>query len=413
MRVAYILLHFPYLTETFIAEEIRAVQAQGVEVQIVSLLGPGRGFVQELSARLLTQCWYAPALASPHLWWSQIRIVRTKPTQYVALLLQLLRQPYPNGACILFAKRLVIFLKAVAVAAKFEREKIDLVHAHFASLPGAAAWVCARLIERPFSVTAHAYDLFISNDLLRLVATEADGIVAISEFNRQHIEHSCGCPPEKIAVIHCGVDLRQFLHRTAPESSKRVCDVLRIISVGSLNQKKGHACLIEACRLLKERGLAFTCTIVGRGTEEVRLRRLIEQHGLYREVILKGALPNVEVIRTYPDHDLFVLPCVIASDGARDGIPVVMMEAGAQALPIVSTPISGIPELVRHRKTGLLVPPHDASALADAICELADNPDLREQLGVAARALVDAEFNIQRSANRLVETFRRSLLSSA
>jgi colanic acid/amylovoran biosynthesis glycosyltransferase len=412
LRVVYLLLHFPYLTETFVAEEIQAVQAQGVDVQIVSLLGPDAGQPQPLSERLLPRCWYAPSLTAWSLWRAQFYFLSKQPRLYLSLLVTLLSRPYPNQPLSLFAKRLVIFLKAVAVAARLRDDPVNLFHAHFAWLPGAAAWVCARLLQRPFSVTAHAYDLFASADLLNLVAQEADQVVAISEYNRHFISKTTGRPREAIAVIRCGIDLGNFAGIQPVAHTQEAGDRLRLIAVGSLNHKKGHEVLIEACQLLKERQIPFVCNIIGRGEGEARLAELISRLGLQQHVYLRGALPNPAILAEYGRHDLFVLASVVAPNGDRDGIPVVMMEAGACGLPLVSTAVSGIPELVRHGKTGLLAPPEDARSLADAITTLAANPLLRQELGEAARALVQEEYNIAINAQRLVECFRSSVATS-
>jgi glycosyltransferase involved in cell wall biosynthesis len=406
LRVAYILLHFPYLTETFVAEEIRAIRAQGVEVEIISLLEAGGGPVQTVSAGLLPHCWYAPGLASLRLWQAQFYYLFRTPALYFTLLFLLLRCPYPKERLTLLAKRLVIFLKAVAAAHRLRGRKIDLLHAHFAWLPGAAAWVCARLLGLPFTVTAHAYDLFASPDLLPVAAGAADHVIAISEYNRRFLVEQRFCNEAAVTVIHCGVDYAQLAALAGERRARAAGAPIRILSVGSLNAKKGHEYLIEACRLLDERQLPFTCTIIGGGGGELLLRRQIERHGLHERVQLCGARSQEEVLPAYRDHDLFVLAAVVAPNGDQDGIPVVMMEAGAFGLPLLSTQVSGIPELVQHERTGLLVPPKDAEALADAIDRLAADPALRQEYGSEARLLVQTEFNVAVNAQRLVTMFQ-------
>ena len=406
MRVAYLLLHFPFLTETFVAEEIKAVRDLGVDVQIVSLLEADPRPAQQLSRALLPYCWYAPGLASSQLWWAQFYFLLTRGGAYLALLWRLLRCPYPTKPLSLFAKRLVIFLKAVAVAHHLRHYNVDLFHSHFAWLSGAAAWVCARLLKTPFTVTTHAYDLFAKDDLLALVAGEASQVVTISEFNRQYIAQRGVRAPDGISVIRCGVDLEQIAGVNGDHAPVNAGPV-RILSVGSLVPKKGHRDLVEACRILKERSIPFRCTIIGGGGDESGLRSLIAQFDLTSEVSLRGALPNHEIIQAYREHDIFALASVVAPNGDRDGIPVVMMEAGALGLPLVSTHVSGIPELVQHGRTGLLAPAGDAAALADALATLAGDPALRRRLGQAANALVSAEYGITLNAQRLVTLFRQ------
>jgi glycosyltransferase involved in cell wall biosynthesis len=302
-------------------------------------------------------------------------------------------------------KRLAIFLRAVGAAHQLKGEGVDLLHSHFAWLSGAAAWVCSRLLGIPFTVTTHAYDHYFSNDLLSLVVNQADHVVTISEYNRQHLKTEVGRPSGDISVIHCGVNV-QLLRRKQIEEDERVPNQpIRILSVGSLQAKKGHTYLIDACHHLERRGIEFRCSIVGAGPAESALRRKIGEANLQTRVHLLGARPHPDILDSYHQHDIFVLASVVASGGDMDGIPVVLMEAGAASLPLVSTRVSGIPELVRHGQTGLLVEPGNATALADAIATLAADPVLRDSLGQRARLLVCSEFDIETNAGHLASLF--------
>jgi colanic acid/amylovoran biosynthesis glycosyltransferase len=404
IRVAYILLHFPHLTETFVAEEIQALRLQGINVQIVSLLSPKLAPAQPLSEQLLPYTWYAPDLLSLSLWKAHYRFLFKSPCLYLRLLTHLLRQSYnARHFLTMLLKRLVIFAKAVAVAHHLEGSDVTLLHAHFARLPGAAAWIIARFLDLPFTVTVHAFEIYsYKNDLLNLVVSQADQVITISEHNRGQIAALTDCSTEAIQVIHCGVNLARLIGgRPQIHAKASRHDHLRILSVGSLVPKKGHTYLIAACNLLKERGLNFTCTIIGSGPQEPALSQQIKASDLQKHVKLLGAQPHPEIIKAYYQHDLFVLASVVAFGGDRDGIPVVLMEAGALNLPLISTQISGIPELVRHNETGLLVPSGDAEALADAITTLATNSELRFCLGQQASSLVRSEFDIDCNILRL------------
>ena len=412
LRVAYILQYFPRLTETFVADEIQAVCAQGVDVQIVSLLTPGEGLVSPASRELLSRTWYAPGPFSLGLWRDQIHFVRLQPKLYWRLLVTLLSQPYRGYGLTLFLKRLVTFLKAVSAARYLTGQDIDLLHAHFAWLPAAAAWVSARLLGKPFTVTVHAYDLYSQkNDLTPLIAREAAHLVAISEFNRSHLA-TLAAEVAPITLIHCGVDLSG--PATEPGDRSQVAgSPLRILSVGSLVDKKGHRFLISACKILREQGVDFTCTIIGAGPQEEALRRQIDAAQLQQLVELLGARTHPEVLASYPDFDVFVLPSVITADGDRDGIPVVLIEAGSAGLPLVSSPISGIPEVVLHEQTGLLVPPGDPVSLAEAIRVLAQDPGLRARLGQNARERIRDRFDIQGTSAQLRAVFQSTVRNRA
>ena len=267
----------------------------------------------------------------------------------------------------------------------------------------------ARLINKPFTVTVHAFDLYSAkNDLLRLVTREANHIIAISEYNRTKVAALETCSAESISVIHCGVDLVKFDKDKDFESS--VADPIKILSVGSLTAKKGHKILVEACRLLKKKNVDFTCSIIGSGPDEVALSDQINAYDLQDCVRLLGGRPHPEIISAYYAHDIFVLACTISPDGDRDGIPVVLMEAGRAGLPLVSTSVSGIPELIYHMQTGWLVPPDDPVALADAICALAADSVLRARFGKNVQALVETEFRIENSVTQLSDLFHKIFL---
>jgi colanic acid/amylovoran biosynthesis glycosyltransferase len=180
---------------------------------------------------------------------------------------------------------------------------------------------------------------------------------------------------------------------------------LRIISVGSLVRKKGHHDLIASCRVLANEGVQFTCTIVGDGPERVTLQAQIQRLGLQEHVHLAGALIQARVFDALDEHDLFVLASVVTSNGNRDGIPVALMEAAHSALPIVSTNVSGIPELIRHHETGMLVQPGCPGMLAETIMTLAAKPALCSMLGANAQLCVAQSFSIAKSVDQLSNVF--------
>lgn len=411
-KVAYILLHFPYLTETFVAEEIRILRSMDIDVRIVSLLNPGPGPMQPVSTQLLPYTWYAPGILAPSLWRAQIYFLRQLPHIYFRSLGNLLCQPYTKKAIPTFFKRLLVFLKAVSVAYYLDESDIQLLHSHFAWLSGAAANVVSRLLNKPFTVTVHAFDIFsYKNDLLGSVCKDASHVIAISEKNQRHIEALKVCSPKSISVIHCGVNLAEIDKSTQGRHERKEDNLLRILSVGSLVNKKGHTYLIDACNILKLRGQNYQCSIIGDGPEKATLLRKIEAYGLQNHVNLLGALSHPEIMSIYRQYDVFVLASVVSPSGDQDGIPVVLMEAGACGLPLISTNVSGIPELVRQGETGLIVPPKKPDVLADTLNSLAIDKKLRNRLGQNAKALVDAEFNSEINAFRVKTLFDKIIVA--
>lgn len=404
LEVAYILLRFPHLTETFVADEIWEIQQQGVRVRLFSLLRPRDDSVQPVSKRLAKDARYAPEFYSWRLWWAQLYFFARSPRIYLSLLTRLIRQPYPRTFVPVFLRRGLIFLKAVSLAHELRATPIKLVHTHFAWLSGAAAMVISALLDIPFTVTIHAYDIYASNDLLSLTVRSASRIIAISEYNKQMVLGMCpGLSEDLISVIHCGINLELFTPLT--QSSHE--GTLSILSVGSLIEKKGHEYLIRACQQLKAKGVDFRCTIIGKGPDEEHLKQLVRDYDLEDRVVLAGACPRDVVLEAYRRSDLFVLACVVAQGGDQDGIPVALMEAMAMHVPAISTPVSGIPELVRPTDTGWLVPQRDVTAIANAIVHLAGDDEVRGHLARNARVLIEREFEIKGNVSRLIDVFRQ------
>lgn len=405
-NVAYVLLRFPFLTETFVADEIWHLKSQGFRVRVLSLLPPRNGAAHRVSSELAKETRYAPEWYSPRLWAAQLYFLLHCPRRYLDLLIRLLRQPRRGAPARTFLQRMLIFLKAVALALELRKAGIQLVHTHFAWLSGAAAMVISGLLRIPYTVTVHAYDIYASNDLLEFVVRSASKVIAISEYNKvQVLAAAPGLSQDSIAVIHCGIDLTMFTpahpnHREGP---------LRILSVGSLIEKKGHTFLIGACEELQARGVNLICTIIGQGPQAQAVQELIRARGLEKRVVLAGGCSREEVLQAYCHADLFVLASVVAADGDRDGIPVVLMEAMAMRLPVISTHVSGIPELVRHDETGWLVPERDARSIADAVLFLSTHGEKSERLACNGRALIEQQFNIRSNVGRLAKEFRTAI----
>jgi colanic acid/amylovoran biosynthesis glycosyltransferase len=205
-------------------------------------------------------------------------------------------------------------------------------------------------------------------------------------------------------VIRCGVDTRVF----SPPVARPADGPLQIVCIGTLHEVKGQTHLIEACRLLREAGLRFTCRLVGEGPDREALETRIAAAGLSRQVELVGARTRPEIATMLRDADVLVLPSVPTSRGQREGLPVVLMEAMSAGLPVVASGISGIPELVEDGVTGLLVPPGQPVAIAAAVERLGHDPTLRRRLGAAARERVLADFDVDRNAAALAARFARS-----
>ena len=407
-RVAYIMSRFPKLTETFVLFEILAVRDHGATVDVFPLRREAAARMHPEAAALLKEACFRPAVG-----WRTLRAnlaaLRRRPRAYFGALLTLLRATAGSARYLLGG--LLTFPKAIAFADEMTRRGVTHVHAHFASHPAVAAFVIHRLAGIPYSFTAHGSDLHRDRHMLREKVSEASFVVAISRYNRDRIVAECGdAALGKTMVVHCGVDTQRF--RPATPTARggdtdltRARHPTRLLCVGTLHEVKGQAILIEACRRLQQRGVGVLLELVGDGPDRFALQQQIRRAGLHDRVRLRGSLTSGGVVDCLAHAQVAVAPSVPSRDGRREGIPVALMEAMACGVPVVASRLSGIPELVEHDKSGLLVEPGDATALADAIELLCCKPDLRERLAREARHKVLSEFNLASQAAKLARLF--------
>jgi glycosyltransferase involved in cell wall biosynthesis len=279
------------------------------------------------------------------------------------------------------------------------------VHAGFAGNEASVVWVASRFADVSFSFTSHSsrYEPLLA-EKVRLAAF----VVAISDYERARLRQVVDpTTAERIIVCRYGVD--PLVWRRSTLSGQGGDLEGGIISVGSLVDKKGHRVLIEAVRLLADRGVSVECCIVGDGPMRGRLDDLIVRLSVDDRVRLVGALPTPEVRREVERAMVFALPCVVSPTEGGDGIPVSLMEAMALEKACVSTPVAGIPELVVDGQTGLLAREGDASSLADALERLLEDRRLRATLGAAARRIVESEYNSEANAAILVRLFEQAV----
>ncbi len=397
-RVAYLMSWFPAPTETFILHELLELRRQGLELDVFPLLGAAPGprhpGVDELLARTRYHRGLSAEVVAAQLHW----LVR-RPRAYLRAWARAIRGNLRSPGFL--ARALVVVPRAAFIARQIEARGHTHVHAHWATHPALAALVVKELTGTGYSFTAHAHDLYLDRAMLEEKVREARFVVTISEFNRALLRDLYGeAAARKTSVIRCGVDPARFQPRPHPARTGPAI----IACIAGLRDYKGHRYLVDACAALRERGVSFRCLLVGDGPERAALARQIAARSL-REVELLGAQPQDKVRELLATADVLVHPSVITEKGMMDGIPVALMEAMATACPVVSTRVSGIPELVRDGKTGLLVEQRDATALADAIQRLVEDPALARSLGMAGRRAVLREFTLERNGALLLERF--------
>ena len=401
MRVAYVVSLFPKISETFILREMQALRARGADITVISLKSRRESLAHAGASEFEADTIYVdgaiPAASA------MARDLATRPLASGRALARA-----AAGCAAIAPADMLKSLPLVAVAARVGRllraRRVDRVHAHWATYPALVAWAIRRLEGIPYSITAHAHDIFAPNPILRHKILESDFAVTISEYNRRHLARVCGAEAaRRVRVLHCGVPLGEYAARETPPPPGRV----HLVSIGRLVDYKGFPTLIRAIALLRARGRDVTCEILGDGPLEPMLRLLLRDFGLADRVRLAGSRPMDEVRRAISAASAFALACERGRGGLMDGIPVVLMEAMALGVPVVSTRLSGIPELIEDGRTGLLVEPGDARAFADAIDAVTADRALAERLASAARRHVEEHFDVAKSAEALLALMER------
>jgi glycosyltransferase involved in cell wall biosynthesis len=299
-----------------------------------------------------------------------------------------------------------MLLLAGYYARLIRRDGIRHLHGTFGTRTTTLACVTAMLSGRDYSFTTHAYDIYRPNPSLVWKTNGARFMRTISQFNKRYIEDVYrGTEPSKVRVVYLGVDTALFCPQ-APNGKPP--GPVRLLAVGNLIEKKGHAVLVRACRLLLDQGYRFHCAIIGEGEQHDAIQQEVARLGLTGHVELLGGRTHDEVRRQLQQSQVFVLPCVDARNQNEDldGIPVALMEAMAQGVPVVSTTISGIPELIEDGVSGLLVPEKDEARLAGALGQLIRDKDLRAALGSGGRRRIEDRFDLAANVKRLAGLYR-------
>lgn len=392
-RVAYVMSRFPKLTETFVLDEILELERSGVSVEVFPLWRESADVVHPEARPVVSRAHFTPTLDAAILG-DNARCLLRAPARYLGTLATLVRANLRSPRFL--AGALAIFPKACSFAVRMRALDVQHVHAHFASHPAAAAFVVGRLAGIPWSFTAHGSDLHREQAMLREKVDEAKFVVAISQFNRRFILERVGESfADKIRVIHCGVDPDRHA-RGVLESG-----ALEIGCIGTLHAVKGQRFLLDACAELSKLGVEWRCHLIGDGPDRRALESQARTLGLEGRVVFHGSCERERVRELLAGINVVVAPSVPTSDGRREGIPVVLMEAGACGLALVASRLSGIPELVVDGETGLLVEPGDAQGLARALARMAAEPETRARLGRAVRRRIESDFCLERNVAQL------------
>jgi glycosyltransferase involved in cell wall biosynthesis len=397
MRLGYLYSRYPVLSQTFCDAEMLALERLGFELEIGSVHPPLTSLRHEHIACLRAPIHYAPPQEILKISEKTAKTNGNWPRDLVD------RHERKYGAGVKAEQRA---RNALYFADHFKRRGVDHVHVHFANRAAHTAMFLKEISGIPFSVTAHGQDFMKdlgNDDLLREICDAAEFVAAETDYSRDLLRQRC--PDSRIHRVYNGMDLTRFPARRYEMSEDTVP---RIVSIGRLVAFKGFEHLIDACAQLARRGLNFTCEIIGDGPLRADLEARIKKLNLSDRVHLLGSLSQGAVLEKLWAANIFALASVTDAQGASDVFPTVIIEAMAATRPVVSTHLAGIPESVVHGETGLLVPPEDTMALAEALGRLIQDGKLRLHYGRAGRERIEQHFRIEHTVAPLIQLLRQT-----
>jgi glycosyltransferase involved in cell wall biosynthesis len=399
---------YPRLSETFVAQELLSLEEAGFRLHIVAMRRPTDKAVHPVHERIAAPVDYLP------------EYLHDEPLRVLRSLFAARRLPGFRNALSLFWKdlrrdvtrnRIRRFGQAAVLAVEMP-EQARQIYAHFIHTPGSVARYAAAMTGLPWSCSAHAKDIWTTPDWeLREKLADADFAVTCTEAGLDRLASLA--PTGKVRLVHHGLDLARFRPLRVPPQNRDGADPskpVRFLTVARAVEKKGLDVLVEALSRLPS-DIAWTWTHIG-GGETKTLKALASLRGIADRCRFLGSRAQAEVMAAYRDADVFALPCRIAADGDRDGLPNVLMEAGSQGLALVSTGVAGVGELIEDNATGLIVPSDDVAALARTLERLARAPEERHRLGRAASRKVFARFDHAKAIDGLIRLFPRELRSA-
>lgn len=399
-----ILKGYPRISETFISAEILLLESLGIPIEIYSLRQPRENFTHENVRNIKARVTYVPEYVLPN--WSELlstncelfgRIGPLYAKCFFRAVLRAFERKSPAT--------LRHFLQAGHLAStRLLGRPVSHLHAHFCHTPTSVALFASELTGLPFSFTAHAKDIYTSPpDQLARKISRASFVVTCTGYNATYLSKIRDRAGSKtpIHTIYHGIDLDFFSF--AERSPAPSAPPYLILSVGRLVAKKGYDDLLRALKLLDDTGVEFELVQIGSGEIESTIRNMVGELGLGHRVKMLGTLTRREVVEWYRRADCFALSCKVASNGDRDGIPNVLVEAMAIGLPVVATRVSAIPELVEDGVTGTLVEPENPSAMARAISHVLLHPKMHAKEVLGARARVEKDFNHKNCVKRLYQ----------
>ncbi|WP_417550285.1 glycosyltransferase [Methylophaga sp.] len=406
IKIAYLAPEIPALSATFVYNEILELGKLGVEVKAFSVHRPAHIASESSLTELKKAVFHLYEISKGQVVLDNFIMLFRNPMGYLKAATRLIGDIFRQGVITRSALGLVYrFLYAATLAKQLKQADVQHLHVHFAHIPTDIAMYAAPMAGIVFSVQAHANDLFERGWLLKQKVSRSVFFATISEFNQRFLEN-LKADSNKIKIVRCGVDQNW----QPPAKSLNKNEIFTIGTVGRLVEKKGIDTLINAISKLVKDGRKVRLQIAGNGPLETELKQQTVSLGLVDDQLqFLGALSHDKVADFISGLDVFVLPCKKDKQGDMDGIPVVLMEAMLCGVPVISTELSGIPELVINNLTGLTVPPDNEIELAEAIYQLMDKPETALRLVSGAKQRVENEFLLNKNVAKLLTLIQSSI----
>lgn len=410
-RIAYYLWQFPILSQTFIQREVGALRKSALSCKVFADVSEDIELFDEKAKTLMENTHYLLPIDTMLLSKYKRYFFLKNPFLFLKVFLYVVTHKY--GDYKTPHEDFFVFRRAVYLAGILKDKNISHLHSPWADRCAFISLIASRLLGVPYTVQARAHDIHRKTFLYALPEKfkNAKVVITNTRYNKAYIQtllhkHDSN----KVKTIYNGIDLEVFIpeHKMGDSPNHT-----RIVSVARLIEQKGLTYLLKACKIVKDRGYSFKCEVIG-GPEEplytnyyIELKKLRRELGLEDSVFFLGAQPFQNVLEKYISTDIFILPCVLAKDGSRDIIPNSLIEAMAMKLPVISTNITGIPEIVEDGVSGILVPPNDEHALSEAVVKLIEDCELRKELGKNARKRIEEKFDINKNVIQYIDLFER------
>lgn len=385
MNILYFLFHFPTLSESFILTEIYELQ-KNHDIYVFSLHKPDGNIMHEEFENMNINIKYAN---KPR--YRNLKDLCCSEVLNLKVLREasFLENPRAKAINLYYAKQLIKYIKELDT-------EIDLIHSHFASPDKSVLIYASSYLKKPFTITTHAVDIFKPSIVTKKALEKSDQIITISNYNKGYIRGKFGVN-KPIHIVRAGVRPEKF--------DKKFEKSDHFITVSRLIEKKGLIYALEAFSKVFEKYPKIEYHIIGSGSYNNILRKKAKELGILGNVKFLSNVSDRKLIGEVGSALGFILPCIIANDGDRDGIPVGMMESMALGTPCISTNISGIPELIDNGVNGFLVEPKNPDRIAENVILLIENDDKRRKMGEVARRKIISDFNIKKEAKKLEKIF--------